>query len=610
MRLVFLLGACFLFGLASCVGAIATGAAPSAPEATANPWPVSRPTDMPGEPVLEEPTLHCLGVYWIIKGDDQKKDRVVVSYRQAGQEAWKPALPLFRVQHGATSQKTHEAQLNPPDSAWLFAGSILGLAPDTQYEIKLSLVKADGSLTAKTLKARTAAEPTEPPGMRVRHVAPGKGEGDGSKEKPFLGLETAQAAAEPGDLFLVHAGTYGPLRVTRSGAPGKPVIWRGAGDGDAIVDGAGQAKRGIETAAVHDVWFEKLSIKNAYMGIMLIDSSNVVIRRCHLYDVKCGIYNHPSDPKKPCRCLFVADNVLDGPLVWGKDNEGAKVEEYRGIQLTGVGHVVCYNRIRNFKDGMDAFPSLYCSAIDFHNNEVSECMDDGCEMDFSERNTRCFNNRFTNVFQGISQQPVFGGPTYIFRNVLFNVMVEPFKLHHNGSPKDKIDWAPSGAIIVHNTVVKKDEASCLYTGAPVYNCVYRNNLFIGGPKRAMNFDAPMIDCDFDYDGFGGGPWDIFMKWNRVFYKTIDDVRARSPVERHAAAVDAANVFASGIERPADVNRQFDPAKIDLRLKEGSAAVDAGEVLPTVNDGFIGKAPDLGAYELGSPLPHYGPRPER
>jgi hypothetical protein len=126
----------------------------------------------------------------------------------------------------------------------------------------------------------------------------------------------------------------------------------------------------------------------------------------------------------------------------------------------------------------------------------------------------------------------------------------------------------------------------------------------------MNFDAPMIDCDFDYDGFGGGPWDIFMKWNRVFYKTIDDVRARSPVERHAAAVDAANVFASGIERPADVNRQFDPAKIDLRLKEGSAAVDAGEVLPTVNDGFIGKAPDLGAYELGSPLPHYGPRPER
>jgi len=53
-----------------------------------------------------------------------------------------------------------------------------------------------------------------------------------------------------------------------------------------------------------------------------------------------------------------------------------------------------------------------------------------------------------------------------------------------------------------------------------------------------------------------------------------------------------------------------PAKIDLRLKEGSAAVDAGEVLPNINDGFAGKVPDLGAYELGADLPPYGPRPEK
>jgi len=27
----------------------------------------------------------------------------------------------------------------------------------------------------------------------------------------------------------------------------------------------------------------------------------------------------------------------------------------------------------------------------------------------------------------------------------------------------------------------------------------------------------------------------------------------------------------------------------------------------VNDDFTGRAPDLGAYELGRPLPNYGPR---
>jgi len=38
-----------------------------------------------------------------------------------------------------------------------------------------------------------------------------------------------------------------------------------------------------------------------------------------------------------------------------------------------------------------------------------------------------------------------------------------------------------------------------------------------------------------------------------------------------------------------------------------AAIDAGILLPTINDDFTGRAPDLGAYELGKPLPHYGPR---
>ena len=49
---------------------------------------------------------------------------------------------------------------------------------------------------------------------------------------------------------------------------------------------------------------------------------------------------------------------------------------------------------------------------------------------------------------------------------------------------------------------------------------------------------------------------------------------------------------------------------DLRLRSGTGAVDAGQVLPNFNDGYAGKAPDLGAYERGSALPHYGPRPER
>ncbi len=46
---------------------------------------------------------------------------------------------------------------------------------------------------------------------------------------------------------------------------------------------------------------------------------------------------------------------------------------------------------------------------------------------------------------------------------------------------------------------------------------------------------------------------------------------------------------------------------DLRPRKGSKVVDAAVIIPNINDNYLGKAPDCGAYEAGQPLPHYGPR---
>jgi hypothetical protein len=290
--------------------------------------------------------------------------------------------------------------------------------------------------------------------------------------------------------------------------------------------------------------------------------------------------------------------VIEGPCTWPRTKG---IENPRGIQVTGTGHVVCYNRLRGFSDAIDTFGSQRCAAIDFHNNEISEMTDDGIEMDYSERNTRCFFNRLTNVFQGISVQPVYGGPVYIFRNALYNVGMETFKMHNS----------PSGALMFHNTSVKKGMPLVLYTGETVRNCVYRNNLFLGTEGNyAYESTAPMEDCDFDYDGFGGGPWQLFLKWNNARYATLAETQEKAPVYRHAVLVDPAGAFASGLLPPDDETKQFDPALNDLRLKEGTSAIDAGEALPGFNDGYAGPAPDLGAYECGAELPHYGPRPEK
>ncbi|MCS6862135.1 MAG: right-handed parallel beta-helix repeat-containing protein, partial [Abditibacteriales bacterium] len=429
----------------------------------------SRAAQPLGEPVLEPPTLHCLGVYWVIGGDDNKNARVEVEYRVVGQP-WRRGLPLFRVEKGAHQHDRRRGGASLPAQAWLFAGSVVMLTPNTEYELKLTLIDPDGGRAEKRLKARTMAEPVAPPNAPQYHVVPGDGGGTGTRNDPFRGLAAAQAHAQPGDVFLLHAGVYeGTFTVTKSGAPGKPIVWRGAGDGDAIIDGQGKAAkrpgRGISAGDVHDVWFEDLTVRNADYGIVAHRAARLVIRRCHLYRCDYGIAATHND-NDSVHGFFIADNLIEGPSTWPRTKG---IENARGIQITGAGHVVCYNRVRGFADGIDTFPSPRCAAIDFHNNEISEMTDDGIEMDYSERNTRCFFNRLTNVFQGISVQPVYGGPVYIFRNALYNVGLETFKMHNS----------PSGALMFHNTSVKQGMPLILYTGERVRNCVYRNNLFIG-----------------------------------------------------------------------------------------------------------------------------------
>jgi hypothetical protein len=551
-----------------------------------------------GDPQLERPTLRSLGVYWIVQGDDDQDASVRLQYRKAGSARWRSEAPLLRVERRAHFMGRNGSHLQVPEDGWLFAGSLLLLEPGTAYELSLRLKDPDGTDVTRTLRAQTRSEPRIAPQARRRYVVPGEGGGTGTYADPFRGLQAADRAAEPGDLFLLGSGVYeGTWSVTRSGRPGRPIVWRGREDGTTVLDGQGrQAQRPgqvIAASGTHDVWFEGLTIRNAIHGAVLHGAARIVVRRCHIHHVDYGL-TATRDTHAAADDHFIADNLIEGPSTWPRTKG---IEDARGIQVTGQGHVVCHNRIRGFADAIDTFPSRRCSAIDFHNNDLSELTDDGIEMDYSERNTRCFHNRLTNVFQGISMQPVYGGPVYVFRNAMYNVAVEPFKLHNS----------PAGCLIFHNTSVKVGTPALLWTREPVRHCLSRNNLFVGTEATyGMDFTAPMKDCDFDYDGFAGGPFRIFLRWNGVRYDTLDEVKKRAPVLKHALLLDPATLFASGAPPPAATARSY-ASSIDLRLAPRSGAVDAGQALPGLNDGFHGSRPDLGAYELGDELPHYGPR---
>ena len=522
---------------------------------------------------LEKPTFHCVGVRCFVTGDENGNAAVKLEYRKRGSAAWKRALDLFGV------ETEYVKGVNIPAGSRLFAGSVFDLEEDTAYDLRLTLKDADGGQATKTIAAKTWKEPQIPKNGRLRYVVPGNGGGAGTKANPFKGIAAADATAKPGDVFVLARGVYqGHVTFTKSGTAGKPIVWLGAGNDKTIIDGGG-ASRAITCGDREHVMFQGLTIRNATWALVAHRSSHVTVRRCRFTKIKSGF----TSTVMPSRHHVIVDCVFEGPSTWPRTKG---IEGSEAVQVIGDGHVVAYNRMAGFADAVSIYraPSHAC---DFYNNDISECTDDGIEMDYGGQNTRCFRNRLTNCFQGISVQPLHGGPCYIFRNALYNVGLEIFKMHNN----------PSGFLMLHNTTVKTEKPVILFSGAPTRNSIFRNNLFIGrGGNYALESTSRMVKCDWDYDGFGGGPWPFFAKWNRNKYRTLEDLAAGAGVETHAVIVDPVKVFAVTVN--------------DLRLKEGTKAIDAGTPLPNVNDGFAGKAPDLGAYEFGRDLPDYGPRPKK
>jgi len=92
----------------------------------------------------------------------------------------------------------------------------------------------------------------------------------------------------------------------------------------------------------------------------------------------------------------------------------------------------------------------------------------------------------------------------------------------------------------------------------------------------------------------------------VVYSSLAGFAAASGLETNGRQINRATCFTTfNVPGPAPV--AIPPQY--LTLTAGCTAVDAGVILPNINDGFVGTAPDLGAYERGQPLPTYGPRPE-
>jgi len=632
-----------------------------------------------GEFYAERPTLISLGFEWRIEGDDNRNSSVAVSYRKKGDTAWKEGLPLLRL-GGERINENAFAYIVPN----MFAGSIFDLEPGTEYECRFVLSDPDGveGKAANIVTIRTRSEPMPASGGKVYHVYPPAY--NGRKQEPaFTGLLAAYYTGssgadyfnsypprvQPGDTILVHAGVYkddryrygGPLGtissgtyfLTVSGTPDKPLVIKGAGDGEAIFDGDG-AYNLFNVMAANYTYFEGLTIRNTELAFWggyksLTGSSGLTIKHCRIENVGRAIYSDWSGSKD----YYIADNVITGKFpadhlmgftgrTWQSlPNFPSKLVSEYGIKLYGQGHVVAFNYVAQFHDGIDI--ATYGNpdgtpnpirdrmpvSIDFYNNDIGNVEDNCIESDGGAHNIRIFRNRcFNHGHRALSVQPMFGGPVYFIRNIVY---------HAPEGGAVKFTASSAGIVVYHNTFLSNVKPMLLAAS----NVHYRNNLILGKSETPEIF-AVETNTNYsssDYNGFRPNEGAEFsFEWStppfsipanfpgemgklstqqqaRVEaqaretrkFKTLKEFAEATGQDRHSVIVDY-DIFQKVTPPGPDPRTLYKPADFDFQLRPGSVAVDAGVRLPNINDDFNGRAPDLGALEVGRPAPQYGPRP--
>jgi hypothetical protein len=646
----------------------------------------------PAEFVIEPATLINLGFEWFIQGDENRNAAVAVSYRKKGDSAWRPALPLLRMKGERVYQGSQVDVIAPN----MFAGSILDLEPATEYEARFVLSDPDGvrGESQRIVTVRTRPEPKPYEGGRIFHVYPHGFKGQ-KIEPSFEGLMCAYnyscagtdwaTAGRPrvraGDTIVVHAGLYkynryeytndasvnrtvpleGTYNLAADGTAEMPITIKAAGDGEVVFDGAGNGVL-FDVRGADYAYFEGLTFRNSEIAILagtqfLVGSKGLTVKKSRFENVGAGVFTNYSGSSN----FYVADNRFygrndpnhligwAGPQIWSKFNgiDGQifppKMASYVAVKLYGPGHVVAYNYIADFHDGINVEtygnpdgsvasgadiaegpkypPREYWDrrpvAIDFYNNYITNSHDNPIETDGSMHNIRVMRNMLINhPSHAFCNQPVLGGPAYWIRNVAYNLP--------GGSTR--LTSGSMGVIFYNNTILSE-------TAGNPQNTHWRNNLILGQNSNPTIFSVTTNTnyTSSDYNGFRLNPGAaVSFRWNSPpfniamdtlgpgrqpkletrEYATLSQYSEATGQDRNSILVDYdifVNVRRLDAQDVSTLQKLYKAEDFDFRLRPGSAAVDRGLVLPNVTDGFNGKGPDLGALEVGASPTHYGPR---
>lgn len=261
--------------------------------------------------------------------------------------------------------------------------------------------------------------------------------------------------------------------------------------------------------------------------------------------------------------------------------------------ITSRGTIIRRNAFHDFFDGFAACHWMTRAPItnetDVYENIIYNVGDDGMELDGPCSNCRVWSNTIHDALAGISLAPTRIGPIYATRNVIYRLGRTsgcPFGQDPpcgGTSFKFQNENPGSGPIyLFHNTI----DAALVGRGILIVEPVTwplllaRNNIWMGSERFAIEYDAD-DPIDFDYDDLFVTGLTSIVQWKGTKYASLPDFIQATGQERHGLNV---------------VPQFADPNRSDYYLLPNSQLIDAGVIIPGINNNFWGSAPDIGAFE--------------
>lgn len=516
-------------------------------------------------PLTLKSTFHNISVYWKPKESGSGNRQALVRYRKVGTTAWIEGHPLW---FDGRSSLNLERQIERSQE---YRGSIVTVSPDTSYEVQVYLtgIGLVGKGTVKTWSEN----------FKIKRTV-----SVGSSSKT--------------------------LTITEGGSEAEGYVVYKAANSGSTIDVANAADFNVDIKAPY-VIVKDLTLKGAKKyGIridpnvthIVIDGNDISNWGSRASPTPFGVNYEGAitlrSPSTKLRNLVIQNNDLHDPRYdtnnWSELNVNMNYHPQgaQGVTLENMPGptVIRYNRVYSNNGNFlnDGFGGMHNNEFtkgfggpdsDIYGNQISQCWDDGIEIEGSNQNVRVYNNYITEVFTAHGAAATFTGPLYIFRDVVNNLRRTPGPASSTpgeglGSgvfykSKANVGVAGGRVYLYHNTMLNYSANNwgkgITGHGYGPYNLVTRNNIIrarsaiedgVGDPKNDLNFD--MIDG------------------------SITGVRA-SQFEK--AGIKAAPVFDTSM--PANKRG----------LKLGSLGQDSGAIkIPNFNVPFVGKGPDMGAID--------------